>query len=322
MIYPWQQKLWQKLISYQQYGHAYLFHGAQGLGKSELIREFAYRLLCHNPGNVACSVCKSCKLLQANTHPDIFYLKPLEEGKEIGIDEVRKLILFLSKTANFAGYKVVIAEQIELLNRNSANALLKSLEEPAGKSILLLTTNQISSLLPTITSRCLKVACDYPSSAEINSYINEKHPDLTAEQIKDLIFLAEGSPLLISNLLENNILEQRAIFSNGLKQLFKAQINVLELGTTLQKIELLTIVNWAYDLVVRIFRYKVSQDEQGLGLADTAQVVKYLAGKNNYTDILKIEQWLLDIRNKVLRRANLNPQLLLEALLLQLCSLR
>jgi len=321
-IYPWQQNLWQEISNYSNYGHAYLFYGAQGLGKLQLVQTFAAYLLCENKAQYACGICKNCKLLAANTHPDLFLLKSLEPNKEISVEQVRGLIGFLAQTSHQGGYKVVIIEQAEMLNRNSANALLKSLEEPSGKSILLLLTNQINRLLPTITSRCLKIACPKPDLTQAADFLTKNLAHLNNEQIQILLFLAQGSPLLAQDLAQNEVLEQRQKWQLGVKQLLKAQISVVALAANLQSLPLLMQFDWACDLVMRIFRYQISNDESGLGLADTAQVIKYLAGKTHFSQVLAVQEWLMDMRHKVLSRANLNPQLLLESMFLKLLSLR
>jgi len=322
IVYPWQTNLWQQISNYQNYGHAYLFYGAKGLGKQKLVQTFANYLLCENPAKYACGVCKNCKLLASKTHPDLFTLKPLEENKEISIEQVRGLIKFLTQTSNQGGYKVVILEQTEMLNRNSANALLKSLEEPAGKSILLLQTNQINRLLPTIVSRCLKIACPKPNYLQTYDFLAQNQSDLTSSQIQTLIFLAQGSPLLAQELSQNNILEQRNQWQIGIKQLLKGQINAVTLAQKLQNLPLITQFNWMQDLIARIFRYQISKDELGLGLEDLMKVVKYLADKTHFQQVLAYQKWLFEKRNKVLSRANLNSQLLTESMLLRLISLR
>jgi hypothetical protein len=91
----------------------------------------------------------------ANSHPDFLLIK--NEENCITIEQARRVIEFLSTTSEFGGYKVVIIEEAEHMNRNSANALLKILEEPPNKSIIILTTNKLFALLPTIRSRCQKV---------------------------------------------------------------------------------------------------------------------------------------------------------------------
>ena len=96
MIYPWQQAQWQKVQQQQHAGklpHALLMLGSEGLGKSAFAYHLAEGLLCLSPddsGN-ACGECASCKLIKAETHPDLFILQAEEQGKAIKVDDVRQL---------------------------------------------------------------------------------------------------------------------------------------------------------------------------------------------------------------------------------------
>ena len=162
-VYPWQENLWQQLAGRAQHAHAYLLHGPAGIGKRALAERLMARLLCLSPSGLdACGNCKSCHLLAAGTHPDNFVLEPEEADKPIKVDQVRELVEFVVQTAQLGGRKVVLLEPAEAMNLNAANALLKSLEEPSGNTVLLLISHQPSRLLPTIKSRCVQQACPLP----------------------------------------------------------------------------------------------------------------------------------------------------------------
>ena len=149
--YPWQAALWQQLASRKQHAHAYLLHGPAGIGKRALAERLRALLLCHAPvGLEACGQCKGCHLLAAGTHPDDFVLEPEEVDKAIRVDQVRELVSFVVQTAQLGGRKVVLLEPVEAMNLNAANALLKSLEEPSGNTVLLLVSHQ--PLLLAVTS--------------------------------------------------------------------------------------------------------------------------------------------------------------------------
>ena len=163
--YPWQQALWQQLAGRSQHAHAYLLHGPQGIGKRALAERLMARLLCQQPqGLNACGGCKSCLLLKAGSHPDNFVLEPEEADKPIKVDQVRELVAFVVQTAQLGGRKVVLIEPVEAMNVNASNALLKSLEEPSGDTVLLLVTHQPSRLLPTIKSRCRQFPLTAPAA--------------------------------------------------------------------------------------------------------------------------------------------------------------
>jgi DNA polymerase-3 subunit delta' len=152
--------------------HALLLAGPRGLGKLALAQSFAASLLCENPqqDGLACGRCLACGWMVQGNHPDFRLLQPEalapgddeSEGKaekkkpsqQITIDQVRALEEFLAVGAHRAGARIVIVHPAEAMNRNTANALLKSLEEPGAGILFLLVSHEPTRLLPTIRSRC------------------------------------------------------------------------------------------------------------------------------------------------------------------------
>ena len=121
--------------------HAYLFYGLNHLGKTTVALKFAQKLLGESIG----------------INPDLFELQLLEDHKEIKIDQVREWRHFLCLKTYAGHYKVGIIHQAEYLNEESANALLKTIEEPSSKTIIILITSAWQQLLPTIISRSQKI---------------------------------------------------------------------------------------------------------------------------------------------------------------------
>lgn len=320
--YPWQDSLWQHLAGRPRHAHAYLLHGPAGIGKRALAERLMARLLCQQPaGNDACGQCKSCFLLAAGTHPDNYVLEPEEVDKAIRVDQVRDLVDFVVQTAQLGGRKVVLLEPAESMNLNAANALLKSLEEPSGDTVLLLISHQPSRLLPTIKSRCVQQACPLPGEAESLAWLARTLPDSDAATRSDLLALAGGSPLTALRLHGQGVLEQRAQVVEGVKKLIKQQVGVSQLAEGWNAVPLVLLFDWFCDWAQLMLRYQLTQDEARLGLADMRKVVQYLADKSSQAKVLAMQEWLLQQRQKVLGKANLNRVLLLEALLVQWASL-
>ncbi|MBD9500284.1 DNA polymerase III subunit delta' [Pseudomonas sp. BGr12] len=321
-IYPWQQGLWQQLSSRPQHAHAYLLHGPAGIGKRVLAENFVHFLLCQRPeGGKACGQCKACQLLAAGTHPDYFLLEPEEAEKPIRVDQVRELVNFVVQTAQLGGRKVVLLEPAEAMNLNAANALLKSLEEPSGNTVLLLISHQPSRLLPTIKSRCVQQACPQPTAAQARAWLASALPDESPEALDELLVLAGGSPLTAQRLQGQGVREQRAQVVEGVKKLLKQQVAPSQLAESLNGVPLPLLFDWFCDWALLMLRYQLARDEEGLGLADMRKVVQYLAEKSTQPKVLAMQDWLLLQRQKVLNKANLNRALLLEALLVQWASL-
>ncbi|WP_070333693.1 DNA polymerase III subunit delta' [Pseudomonas aeruginosa] len=321
-IYPWQQALWSQLGGRAQHAHAYLLYGPAGIGKRALAEHWAAQLLCQRPAAAgACGECKACQLLAAGTHPDYFVLEPEEAEKPIRVDQVRDLVGFVVQTAQLGGRKVVLLEPAEAMNVNAANALLKSLEEPSGDTVLLLISHQPSRLLPTIKSRCVQQACPLPGAAAGLEWLARALPDEPAEALEELLALSGGSPLTAQRLHGQGVREQRAQVVEGVKKLLKQQIAASQLAESWNSVPLPLLFDWFCDWTLGILRYQLTRDEEGLGLADMRKVIQYLGDKSGQAKVLAMQDWLLQQRQKVLNKANLNRVLLLEALLVQWASL-
>ncbi|MCF6440810.1 DNA polymerase III subunit delta' [Pseudoalteromonas luteoviolacea] len=158
-MFPWIESVrsqMQESFERNRFHHAQLIHGLVGVGKTALVQSLSEDLLCTNSSSLAsCGQCKSCLLLRAQNHPDLLYL--MAESGSIGVDEVRALNEFVFHSAQQGGNKVVIIEQIEKMTESAANALLKTLEEPAAKRYILMTCNDISKVKATVLSRCNQV---------------------------------------------------------------------------------------------------------------------------------------------------------------------
>ncbi|MDR2189172.1 MAG: DNA polymerase III subunit delta' [Azonexus sp.] len=160
--------------------HALLLLGQRGLGKFELARQFAAGLLCEQPRSdgQACGHCLACNWQAQGNHPDFRLLQPealtddgeTEEGKkkasqQITIDQVRALDDFLNVGAHRGGFSIVLVNPAEAMNRATANALLKTLEEPPPSTLFLLVSSDPMRLLPTIRSRCQVMPVPLPAPA-------------------------------------------------------------------------------------------------------------------------------------------------------------
>ena len=164
--YPWQEKNWSDLMlqaEQNRLSHAYIVSGPSGIGKFDFAHEFSKYLLCSSPINdLPCGECSDC-ILHNNAHPNLRILKPESGGSEIKVDQVRSLIEFFSMTGHSNRLKICLINDAHRLNINATNALLKTLEEPAGSSVILLCSSQLGLLSPTLKSRCQKFPIDIPS---------------------------------------------------------------------------------------------------------------------------------------------------------------
>ena len=135
--------------------HAFLIHGEAGCGKRTLAMTLSMALHCEKKGSQPCMECGPCKRMLAGTHPDHIVVK--NDKTIISVDEVRELIDALSEKPYEGGFRTVVIEDADKLNDRAQNALLKTLEEPDGRTVFFLLTARKEALLPTIRSRCRPV---------------------------------------------------------------------------------------------------------------------------------------------------------------------
>lgn len=172
---PWLRPLQQSLaeaVDQDRLGHAVLIQVDPGLGGEWLATWISARLFCSSGNATApCGQCVDCRRVSAGEQPDLLRLSPIEESKEIRIDQVREMAAELALTGHGRGRKVALITPAGRLNRNAANALLKTLEEPAGNSLLLLVSGEPSRLPATVLSRCTRVGVPVPSTDELVSWL-------------------------------------------------------------------------------------------------------------------------------------------------------
>ncbi len=172
--------------------HALLILGAEGLGAELLAGWIAARVLCVGEGGRPCGRCRSCAALDRGVHPDLAWLTPLEDSKQIRIDEVRELIDVLALTSHQGGYKVAVVFPAQALNVNAANALLKTLEEPAAHTLLMLVAHRRARLPATIVSRCQRVMISAPTGVTASEWLRQQLPGFDAST---MLRFARGAPL-------------------------------------------------------------------------------------------------------------------------------
>ena len=147
--------------------HALLVHAAPGRGGEWLATWTAQLVLCTaRSGAPPCGSCPGCRRAREERHPDLLVLRPVEDSQQIRIEQVRELVAELQLTSHKGGYKVAIIAPADALNRFAANALLKTLEEPPPRTLLVLVAEQPSRLPATLRSRCQRVHVRSPTRAE------------------------------------------------------------------------------------------------------------------------------------------------------------
>ncbi len=207
--YEWQNTLWDEFctrVENNKLPHAFLLVGQEGIGVGDLSVAMGQYLLCLSPLNrIACGRCRACQLLDAGTHPDLIRVCPEGAGKQIKVDQVREIAKFVDQTAQQGGYKIIVLEPAEAMNINAANALLKHLEEPPGRTIFFLVSHALNRVLPTIRSRCSKLSLSPPDHALAIDWL----ASVGVNDVEPLLFEAHGAPLLAKSWHDDGVFEER-----------------------------------------------------------------------------------------------------------------
>jgi len=225
---PWTARQLQALLA--QRGHAWLLQGPSGLGQFELALAMVRAWLCDQPTpQGACGHCPSCHGIDVHAHPDLVVLMPETEmlargwplperaqaeiddkkrkpSRDIRVDAMREAIEFAQRTSGRGRGKALLIYPAERMNAVTANALLKTLEEPPGDARFVLASDAAHLLLPTIRSRCQALRVSLPAEAEALAWLK---PMTQGFDAVTLLHLAHGAPLRARTLAQPELLALR-----------------------------------------------------------------------------------------------------------------
>jgi DNA polymerase-3 subunit delta' len=209
--HEWAVELLAEHVRRGEVRHAYLFCGPQGVGRRTLALRFTQSLNCQHPPEPGqpCGACRVCKQIERMQHADLFMIQAEEQGGTLKVDQIRELQRSLALHPYEATYRVAVMLRFEEAHTSAMNALLKPLEEPAPKVVLILTAESAEILLPTIVSRC-EVLRLRPLPVDLVSKGLQNKWGIKAEQADFLAHISGGRPGFAIRLFqEPERLEQR-----------------------------------------------------------------------------------------------------------------
>jgi len=174
--------------------HALLLVGPAGVGVGTLAHDVAAALLCTAPvGQTPCRSCRSCRLVEHQSHADLHALAPTGANNEIGIDPIRELIATIALLPVEGRRRVALIHRADRLSEPAQHALLKLLEEPPAHTHLILAATEETTLLPTVKSRCATLRLGLPDRAAAVALLIERLA-VTPEVALRLLTISEGRP--------------------------------------------------------------------------------------------------------------------------------
>lgn len=269
-------------------GQAYLFAGPDGVGKRLFARELAKALLCERPPAplAACDGCPACAQVEAGTHPDVFTVSTPEGKHELPIDEVRTFCAQMAMKPTRGARKFGIVVDADDFNEASANAFLKTLEEPPPGSLLLLLATGTDGQLPTILSRC-QIVRFAPLRPDDLRAILAAHGVADKAQLDRLVRLGGGSAAralalndagfwAVRQRLVEGLTAPRPNFA-GLAEAWKEFYEAAGKDTAAQRLRVSLVLRFLVEAVQQALRLALGAGVPGLDPADEARLRAFAA---------------------------------------------
>jgi DNA polymerase-3 subunit delta' len=236
-LLPWQADILERALSFQQQQylpHAVLIDTSSEQDISGFARYLSMRLLCDDPSGLSvCGVCEACRMMQAGTYAD-FNLVTFEHNdktkklnKNINIEQVRKLIHEVHLTPQYERLKIAAIYPAEAMNKSSANALLKTLEEPAPRALIILLTHNFGRIPVTLRSRCQSWSINPPTREQALNWLREQ--GVENETAANYLQFADGDPVLVLELQRHDYAALVAQFKSRLGQFLRGDLSVSDL---------------------------------------------------------------------------------------------
>lgn len=297
--------------------HAYLFTGITGIGKMTSARALAKILHCTNTPDDFCDHCIPCKQITSDTHPDTLVIKP--EGDTIKINQIRNMQEQIAYTVYEGTNKIVIVDKADRMTIQSANCLLKTLEEPPPHTILVLLTAIPYRVPSTIRSRCQRLMFQPLAESLIMALLQEQLGEEVSADIQLIASLAEGSIGKALRWAETDSLAERKTLLEAINNLKTASITTImdcapllgeDKEAVLEKLDMLKV--WLRDCAVGKLtnhpRHFINKD-----LVRSAQTVSSHTSWNTLFEKLQIVN-----ETQAAVMENVNIRLATESMLLRL----
>ncbi|MDI3454494.1 DNA polymerase III subunit delta' [Acinetobacter sp. V89_4] len=317
-VYPWQKTAWDTLTTrFPNIGHGLLFYGKEGCGKHAFAKHFLAWVLCLNKQpHGACGECSSCQWLKSDTHPNYVHITTDEENKKqnakIKIEKIRDLLPFVQQTGE--GWRVILIEPAEALNLASSNALLKTLEEPGERVVLILLADHYLKLPATIRSRLQHFALDRISYEQATSYLNEHLSEIAEVEPDLLLGLSNDMPLQAIEIAKSDWFTKRQIFLNDwLKIVAQKNMPLFFSGKWQKELSFSDFIVLFEYLLGDLICVKLNQPQKNTDL-DFDQLIPYYDLESLFNIYTELQQ------AKKLVEQNVQSQLIIDQLFITLMN--
>ncbi len=291
---------WRDRIRSARLPHAVLLAGPAGVGKRSAAAWIAREKL-----GIGESQALPQYPLQRPEHPDLRWLATPDDKKTIGIDQVRELVDALSLTSYSGKGKVAVIEPADVMTRNAANSLLKTLEEPPGDALLVLIADRVGRLPATLFSRCQRIEFGPPDAAGALAWLDRLRPGATWTEA---LAVAAGAPLAAVDALES--LDTSRAMARDFNMLARGEGSPVDVAARWSKLDAGYVLDWLAQQVQLATLAHFSGPETAAGVAIDYSVLQRMDSRNLFC--------YLDIINRLRGQpgGSYNLQLTLEGLLI------
>jgi DNA polymerase-3 subunit delta' len=302
--------------------HAYLFVGPEGVGKKTIALGLAKAIHCAQKTDDFCGRCVDCARIQDGNHPDVRVIDPQAGKKEISIQQVREIEKNLNLRSFSGGTKIAIVDPATLMNLPGQNALLKTLEEPPPNCLLILVAGNSGALLPTLRSRCLRLAFG-PLRREVLADFLTARKAVSKDEADFLAAMAMGSIGAAVKMDNEELRENRRAWIEWLASLrpgdYRAALGAAD-ALASHRDEPLKFIEWAESWYRDLLIYAVTRDSRDLVNRDLMARLEDESARGTLEHMLFCIGETTQAGARIQR--NLNRRMVLEELLFKIAAER
>ena len=317
-MFPWHHSAWRRLTGARRNGrlaHAYLIHAQPGYGRDEFARAFVAALLCEHvqTDGGACGTCQRCTWVEAQSHPDILEIHPSGASETITVDAIREAAEFVTLSAMEKSWKTVVIFQAERMNVFAANSVLKTLEEPPERGMIILICDRPGAVLATLRSRCQFIDAGRCEPDVAVAWLTAKLG--SGIDVRLALSVAQGAPLRAIEVAQAERMTIRTQLLESFQALMRGRITPLAAAAAWMSDDMSDSLRWLRAWYVDMIRLaqapgaRIDNEDMRVTLSELGGRV---AVRRLFVDYDSICQALR------LQRTNVNPQLVLEDLLCRL----
>ena len=319
--HEWAVQLLREQLIQGRSKQAYLFTGPPGIGRRTLALALAQAVNCLQPPEPAtpCLTCRSCQQFKTMKHPDLSVIQADQVGAVLKVEQIREMQHRLALAPYEARFKIALLLRFEEAHASAANALLKTLEEPPARVILLLTAQDTESVLPTIASRCEVIRLRPMPFAQVSAGLQTGW-EIPSDQARLLGHISGGRPGYALRLSRSEeLLEQRQGWLEDLSHLLTSRrVARFAYAETVTKDKNLSLADLLQTWLTywRDILILTTRADSPLANIDRQAEIEQLASNTTLQTARKVIQAVE--RTLQLLAKNVNPRLAMEVLMLEL----